>query len=259
MVGVVTYFIGLIDIGCGCAGSNILNASDNATVSQDVNSCQVGSQRRTVNGESGSRHIDLGTQRSLLVGDNADGGCSGSRGFGTKVDAEVAHHEAILVGVADGMDGQIILASLTHREHTLKFFAHIIIGGHIGGLNDRGSQSLSSGLGTQQHLKTLFDARIIGIDNHAVVLASLELDGERDQVVIGRIVGAVIVIGMVSIIPIPCAAVLVGVNHREEVKGLGQGQISGIRHSERGNEFHGHDLALVTGAHLVIGHSIVLV
>ena len=259
LVSVVSDVIRFVNIDHGRTESNVLNAAHNGAVTQDVDTCQVRSQRRTIDGNSGSSYRNIGTQCSLLVGNNADGGCCRSRGLGTKVNADVFHHKAILVGIADGMNSQVILASLIHREHTLVFLAHVFIGGDIGGLNDRGSQGLSSGFGSQQHLKTLIDSRIIGIDNYRVILACLQLDGKHDKVVIGSIVGTVIVIGMVSIIPIPCAAVLVGINHREDVEGLGLRQIGGIGHIKRGNEFHVHNLALVAGAFLVIGNSIILV
>ena len=64
---------------------------------------------------------------------------------------------------------------------------------------------------------------------------------------------------MVGVIPVPCAAVLIGINHREDVEGLGLGQISAIGNVERDNKFHGHNLALVAGALLVISHSVILV
>ena len=259
LISMVSDVIRFVNIDHSRARSDVLNATHNGAVTQDVDSRQVGSQRRTVDGDSGSSNRNFGTQCSLLVGNNADDWCSRSRGLGTKVNADVFHHEAILVGIADGMNSQIILASLIHREHTLVFLAHVFIGGDIGGLNDRCSQGLSSGFGTQQHLKTLINSRIIGIDNYRVILACLKLHRKHDKVVIGSIVWTVIVIGMVSIIPIPCAAVLVGINHREDVEGFGLRQIGGIGHIKRGNEFHGHNLALVAGALLVIGNSIILV
>ena len=199
LVGVVTHVIRFINIDYTRAWNDMLNAAHNGTVTQDVDALQVGGQRIAVECSIGGCQGDFGTQSGLLIGNNADAGCGRCRGFGAELNAEVIHREAVLVGFADGMDGNVILASLIHREQALVFLAHVVIGGDIGGFNDRGGQGVCCGLGAQQHLKSLVNACITGIDNHIIVLACLELNGQRDKVVIGVIVNTVIVIGQIVI------------------------------------------------------------
>ena len=110
----VACYVRFVNIGDGRAGSDVLNAADDGAVAHDVDAGQVIGQGITVDGKAGSRQCYLGTQGGLLIGDNVDGRCGGSRGLGAKVNADVLHHETIGVSIADGMDSQVILASLVY-------------------------------------------------------------------------------------------------------------------------------------------------
>ena len=157
------------------------------------------------------------------------------------------------------MDGEIVLAILVDRELALKFITHGIIDVDLGGPDNGSVQSIDSGLSAQQHLEAFCQATIIGIDHHIVVLASLELEGHGHQIVIGGILRVIIVIGVITIIPIPGCAIAIGIDYRKDIKSLVLGQIGGIGHIECHDDFHSNHLALVASALVVVGHHLVIV
>ena len=143
---------------------------------------------------------------------------------GGSLQCEVINIEIVFVSVRDGVYADVVEARLGHSERIVRE-RHEASGGHVRGCNHLGASShqgcadgLVERLRSQGglHLKALriVGTLCVGLDAEDILLASLQVNLWRDEPVV-TLVGLAVGVARHAVVPVPCPAVLVGIDDGE--------------------------------------------
>ena len=167
--------------------------------------------------------------------------------------------EVALIGIADGVDGHIVVAVCLSGEG-----ACVVGGGrltvNLGCLDDTDVQGLGCGSRASQHLEALGAVLCRQTHGDIVALACFHVQGHGNEIVIGSIVPVVAIINIFIVgTVLPSRFVFVVVDDRKAVEVALVSETDGERHLLGHSHLDGHDVTLAALSGGVRRHSLILV
>ena len=220
----------LVDVG-HLSTSSVGNLSNHFLVAQDL-SLQIAFEILVseVLARSSERHSSL--QCTVRIwGDSQVLGSLRRLVDETEANRDGVEEEVELVGIADSVDTDIVVARLLDRDSLSAVVDTSIVSSKLCRLDNGDCHGLSRSILTEFHLEALCVVRRVSahVDVDRIALASLQIDGRSDEPVVAGIIHVVVVVPVAIAIGTPRAIIAVAVNHGEEVN---VGEHSLVRHLE---------------------------
>ena len=139
-------------------------------------------------------------------------------------------HQIVHILIADSVDSDIVVA--LYRNGELCRIVSSIYRSNLCRLDELHRQTACFSFSAQYHLEALglFLIKGIEVGSYHIVLASLQVDRLRNQIVVtGKVVVVLVVSIVSSVFPLPCVVIAVGINHLAALESIASREVNDIR------------------------------